>query len=157
MLGTLFVRLRRVMTIVVLAAFAATVLNVVSAPAARAASCYRDSCNGKSPVAEGCNTGATTVKEFSTGGWVRVELRYSAACRSAWTRITTSSSSEPADCNTLVGQLQRGTGAYQYVWGKCEGDHKAFTKMYDSGYSLRACASWVWHNSLCDAGATSWW
>lgn len=77
------------------ASFAASTLVVLSGQVgfgvAQAASCYAKSCDGKGPVTYGCSDGATTpvsqmvkFNDAVTAGYV--DIRYSAECKTQWTR-----------------------------------------------------------------------
>jgi hypothetical protein len=82
------------MTRIVLCMMLAMCAGVTVAPMARAASCYRSSCNGVEPQAAGCASGARNLTSFVYGGsnqWLSgalLELRYSPACDAAWVRTT---------------------------------------------------------------------
>lgn len=60
----------------------------------RAATCYGSGCAGRDPVQTGCYSGSTVlsgapVYAYGTEGWVigKIELRYSDACKTKWSRI----------------------------------------------------------------------
>lgn len=64
---------------------AATFLTTATAEAK--AGCYGAGCNGKGPVAMGCERDAKTLAKTLDDG-VLVELRYSKACHARWARTT---------------------------------------------------------------------
>ncbi|MFD0367243.1 DUF2690 domain-containing protein [Streptomyces sp. NPDC059071] len=55
---------------------------------APAASCVGAECTDKDPVAMGCDAGARTVASESLPGGGLIELRWSAACRANWARVS---------------------------------------------------------------------
>jgi Protein of unknown function (DUF2690) len=86
--------------------FALGALLVPVGSAQAAAGCYAASCNGKDPEAMNCD-GATTKDEFSTsGGHFRIEMRVSAVCSAAWTRITTKPGILGNSCNLMWAQTR---------------------------------------------------
>ncbi len=72
---------------VVLALLVLTGTMTVGVSPAHAAGCFDWGCDGKDPQAYGCSADAFTIENFSYGG-AYLELRYSPACRAAWTRST---------------------------------------------------------------------
>ncbi|MGW7526527.1 DUF2690 domain-containing protein [Streptomyces sp. NPDC054783] len=62
--------------------------------------CFADSCTGKDPGQTGCGGDAWTAALYKVAG-VYVELRYSDACKAAWSRI---SWGHPGDIARVVGQ-----------------------------------------------------
>ncbi|GES28352.1 DUF2690 domain-containing protein [Streptomyces angustmyceticus] len=57
------------------------------ATATATAHCTGSGCAGRNPVGTGCDRQARTVRRSAEIGPL-VELRYSAACRAAWVRVT---------------------------------------------------------------------
>ncbi|ANP52931.1 transcriptional regulator with XRE-family HTH domain [Streptomyces griseochromogenes] len=62
--------------------------------------CFADSCVGKDPKQAGCGGDAWTAALYKVAG-VYVELRYSDACKAAWSRI---SWGHPGDIARVVGE-----------------------------------------------------
>jgi len=62
--------------------------------------CFADSCSGKNPGQSGCGGDAWTAALYKVAG-VYVELRYSDACKAAWSRI---SWGHPGDIARVVGE-----------------------------------------------------
>ncbi|MFD8390630.1 DUF2690 domain-containing protein [Streptomyces sp. NPDC059680] len=62
--------------------------------------CFADSCAGKNPGQTGCGGDAWTAALYKVAG-VYVELRYSDACKAAWSRI---SWGRPGDIARVVGE-----------------------------------------------------
>ncbi len=91
-------RKRKAARILAVLAVATGTCVIANAPA-HAAGCYGVGCNGDDPVALGCSADAITVEEvvLSSGEWIGgatadIQLRYSASCGAAWTRVTASDS-----------------------------------------------------------------
>jgi hypothetical protein len=84
-----FLNERKRFTFIVLAlAVCVLTSGTLGASPAQAASCYRQSCNFKNPIATGCaNSSTGTIDSFAWNG-VYVELRLSGTCRAAWTKST---------------------------------------------------------------------
>lgn len=139
-------RRRFVTVLTTMAIAAATILTIsppaVAEPAAAAAAvgCRAESCTGKSPYTQGCGATARTIDEFTYAG-VRFELRYSPACRAAWTRVTA-----PRHSNTLFGQI-RGGGHVYGVQAKIDRDgNQHSTRMIGTNHRVRTCRA-VWFNA----------
>ena len=85
-------RLRRLLLSFVLVVAGLTLVGPAS-PAA-AAGCITTSCDYQDPYAMGCAGDAQTVRTYhayyGSSYKGRVEIRYSAVCRAAWVRVTTS-------------------------------------------------------------------
>ncbi|MES4887424.1 DUF2690 domain-containing protein [Streptomyces sp. NPDC096012] len=62
--------------------------------------CFADSCAGKNPGPTGCGGDAWTAAKYRVAG-VYVELRYSDACKAAWSRI---SWGQPGDIARVIGE-----------------------------------------------------
>lgn len=52
--------------------------------AAHAAGCYRSSCNGLFPAAQGCTADAQQLDQAAVGSYGTVYLKYSPTCDAAW-------------------------------------------------------------------------
>ncbi|MEV6055634.1 DUF2690 domain-containing protein [Streptomyces sp. NPDC052107] len=93
--------------------------------------CFADSCAGKDPAQAGCGGDAWTAALYRVAG-VYVELRYSDACRAAWSRI---SWGRPGDIAQVVGA---GGRTYQ---NKVHYDTDTFSAMVaaPSPSAARAC------------------
>ena len=100
------------------------------------ASCTYNGCTTKDPQATGCSSGSQTVKNFATAAGVRVELRYSSACKAYWVR--TSSSCVPLNRPYMeTGYIDyygsyRVQGIYRGKWslGGCTGGDNPPTEVY---------------------------
>jgi hypothetical protein len=90
-----------------------SVASFTMTPTAQAAtSCNGKACKGKGPVATGC--AQTQIKNlFPTVRWgdYKVDLRYSAACRAAWARVTVATKGMPqcGDANDGLLTVEFGT------------------------------------------------
>ena len=93
--------------------------------------CFSDSCAGKDPKQAGCGGDAWTAALYKVSG-VYVELRYSDACKAAWSRI---SWGRPGDVARVVGE---GGRTYQ---NRVHYDTDTFTAMVAalSPSAARAC------------------
>jgi uncharacterized protein DUF2690 len=110
------------------------------APANAAATCYRSTCNGQDPQAQGCATGAYNLASFYYQGaspWLQgtlLELRYSAACDAAWVRTT------GGDCfgiwRPCISVLQVQGGSEQ--WGG-PAPGQRWTNMWSFRNNVRGC------------------
>lgn len=61
--------------------------SAVTAPPAHAVTCYGDYCSGVDPDSSGCSAGAITVATKTNPAFT-MDLRWSATCKTNWTRIT---------------------------------------------------------------------
>ncbi|MGV9251133.1 DUF2690 domain-containing protein [Streptomyces sp. NPDC003697] len=93
--------------------------------------CFADSCTGKNPGQSGCGGDAWTAALNNVAG-VYVELRYSDACKAAWSRI---SWGRPGDIARVIGE---GGGTYQ---SKVHYDTDTFSAMVaaPSPSTAKAC------------------
>ncbi|AUG79002.1 hypothetical protein CFP65_4248 [Kitasatospora sp. MMS16-BH015] len=92
--------------------------------------CTAAGCTGEDPSGTNCADDATTVASFS-GASVRVELRYSRGCQSAWARAT----SAPAG-QVLYVENAKGTRRQVSIRN---GRTSVWTAMVDSSVRTRAC------------------
>ena len=124
---------------------------LAGASAAQAAPpCYHSTCVGKNPQTLGCGADATTLDEFTRSGQFRVELRRSALCGAAWTRITTFRGAPITACDINYAQIRSYTSTdalKDQYWAQsvCNGSGatttggQAYTKMVSFGDYVRAC------------------
>jgi hypothetical protein len=95
----------------------------VAAPSAQAASCYRSSCNGKDPNAQGCDGASAGGVDLWTPE-ARVQLRYSSECDANWARLVYSGSWNCCVNFTLREEQQRWNGS---AWVAYRVKDKVFT------------------------------
>jgi hypothetical protein len=93
------------------------------------AGCYGASCNGRDPIAMGCNADAATRKSANilnpSGAIIgRVELRYSAVCNAKWSKVynnisyTTSAWMSDSSPNPMIiGGTMFGSTSANQVYG----------------------------------------
>lgn len=125
---------------------------------AHAASCQFGTCTGKYPEDEGCDSQATTLDSRTDAAGDKVELRYSAACGAAWSRVTIPFGSDPYiqataygwPCDVNAGQrcskiTEKGpnTDAYTQVW----------SPMISFTYWVQACSSPLLNGQVLCTGA----
>lgn len=113
---------RRWLTIAVTALMVAASLFVAPSTAS-AAGCYRGTCNGKDPDAQGC-TGSTMDSRNFLSPEARVDLRYSSVCDANWARLVYSG---PFNCCvqfTLREEVQRWNGS---AWVAYRHQDRVFT------------------------------
>jgi hypothetical protein len=105
-----------------------------------AATCRPGTCTGKDPKATGCDRAARTVREFTTID-TRIELRYSARCRSAWTRATTTKSHSVPDMAFIVRHNRSGSTTRYFVHTGLNRGEQRWTKMITrtSGSHFQSC------------------
>lgn len=112
---------------------ASLVLFTPYSPAAHgAAGCHAASCTGKNPNTTGCARNAVTARSTSVDG-VAVELRYSAACRSAWARIRNGGPGDRARVQNTIGQTYTATIS--------SGNDVHTLMVNDAGIQSRACGT----------------
>ncbi|MDT3397142.1 DUF2690 domain-containing protein [Streptomyces sp. B1866] len=93
--------------------------------------CRGASCEGKSPEGYGCGGDGKVIREKAEP--VRLQIKYSAACKAAWAKIT------EADVGDMV-TVSRGAGKTRR--GVIHNDHDQFTPMVaaEGEFALKACA-----------------
>ena len=111
---------------------------------ANAVSCYGWTCDGRDPQGL-CGGDARTVLSTTTPLGVRVELRYSPTCRTAWVRVTHAWPGDFADVDSNGGTSYTATVA---------SGHDVYTLMVDDVNPLkaRACGG----ASFSDMRCTGW-
>lgn len=113
------------------------------------AQCYGSSCNGKDPQTTGCGRDADTIDDFVVRDWwtpeTHVELRFSAACYAAWTRVTTIYEREHSDAKAMFSHE---------VWDSKASYSYRYLRVLPFGYPSDPAVSWTpmttfskWHRS----------
>ncbi|MFD4659849.1 DUF2690 domain-containing protein [Kitasatospora sp. NPDC058444] len=140
--------MKKIAAILGTAALSATALFAFS-PTAHAttnATCYGSSCYHKDPSATGCGNDAITAKSARAADGTLVELRYSATCRAAWTRISNTHVGAEAFISNTAGQYDSVNVAYgSDVHTSMVNDvniqaHGCYAK--NSGSDFSACTGW---------------
>jgi transcriptional regulator with XRE-family HTH domain len=93
--------------------------------------CFAESCTGKDPAQAGCGDVWTAAKVHADGAWV--ELRYSDACKAAWSRI---SWAHPGD----IARVVRADGRTYQRAIRYDGDTFSAMVAAASPTTARACA-----------------
>lgn len=146
-----------------LAALAAGVPLVTATPAA-AASCFGLSCAGADPAASGCDRGATTVavvdfRPEPEDMDLILHVRYSATCKTYWTRAIAGSGLSGDFGNDNYAQVRGNTTSntpslyYRYATDIVPG-RTTWTKMIPSNYWTNACL--VRPTPTSDPNRTGW-
>jgi len=147
-------KLKRWLTVPLVAVIAAVVVAVVTPGTAQAAT-Y----DGADPIATGCANTAITAKAsniYNEGVTVigQIQLRYSTACRTVWARILAYDTPYQA-----TGGVTRDTDLYTFychnpTWSSSLGAYSCFTKMlndrnvtsYAYGYAAQYYGGTVFYN-----------
>jgi hypothetical protein len=101
--------------------------------------CYGAGCNGKGPVAMGCERDARTLAKAWNDG-VLVELRYSKACNARWARTTNASG------QYAIAHAYLGTGS---ITLRASDERMTWSFMWSR--KIRACGSVDYVASVCTA------
>jgi hypothetical protein len=129
-----------------------TVKNLAQELTIRGIPCYEGTCNGKSPQQSGCANNSAKTEGISEGNFkignksidVRVQLRYSPLCRSAWVKAT-----KVVGAKLWIEDEYRTSLNDPYVIPDSQINDDYHTDMVGADKKIRACMQFPGLDALC--------